>query len=327
MSLTDSEQPDTHRIADVNLAHLGQGWDHHVDLSVLGGYCCDEHFDMSPEIPQSCMLFQNKHSPTKYGEVLEGEDIEFLHPSQLPYLRDAKEGLLCLEIQAGTYSFLLACVKLILRDIKPSLLFYSAAHQPEPTIDHFAGPEYQFLTAHSLEAPYRVPQALDLERLKVLVSGRRVSAEDDIFLLMEDPSYFIDTYREWSEHNDHRPHKICKCRDCRSHIAARVLENAFVNFVYWDDIYRKLCAMPELGIQMSRADESRVKLAEEDCERWAALMGVVWQLLWQPMVLLKDGLPNSPRMRNRYEWAEEVGHTGDWVWLPPNIWMLRLLRS
>lgn len=300
-------------MVDINLAHLGFGWDDHVDLSAFGGFCCDEHFDEDPEFPQSCMLFQKKHSPNKYGQVLEDDDIELLDPRQLPYVRDAKEGLLCLEIQAGTYNFLLACAKLILHDIKPSALFYTAPHQPEPTVDHFARPEYQSLAAHSLEAPYGVPQALDIERLKTLVGGRRSSAEDHIWMLKENPAYFIETYKEWSEHNDHRPHKICNCKNCRNHISARVLENAFRSFIYWDDIYRKLCSMPTLKTQMSRADESRVKLADEDCERWAALMGIVWQMLVLPLALLQDGLPNSPRLRNRYSYSEEVGRDGEWV--------------
>lgn len=259
------------------------------------------------------MLFQKKHSPTKYGQVLEGEDIELLDPSQFPYLRDAKEGLLCMEIQAGTYSFLLECAKLILHDIKPSVLFFTAPHQPEPTVDHFTRPEYQSLAGHSLEAPYGVPQALDIERLMTLVGGRRSSAEDHIWLLKEDPAYFMETYKEWSEHNDHRPHKICNCPNCRDHVAARVLENAFRSFIYWDNIYRKLSTMPTLKVQMSRADESRVRLANEDCERWAALMNVVWHMILLPMELLKHGLPNSPRLRNSYQWSEDVGRDGDWV--------------
>lgn len=317
---TNSKQPDAFRMADVNLAHLGSGWEDHIDLSSLDLYCCDEHFDNSSETPQSCMLFQDKHSPTKYGQVLESDDIiDSLEPDQFPFLRDAKEGLLSLEIQAGTYKFLVKCAKLILHDIKPAL-FFTAAHQPEPNVEHFAGLGYQSLAGHTLESPYRIPQALDLERLKVLVSGRRSSAEDHIWEMKQDPGYFIDTYREWSEHNDHRPQKVCNCKDCRDHISARVLEHAFKSFIYWDDIYRKLCAMPELNVQMSRADESRVRLADEDCQRWAALMGVVWQMLLIPMNLLKDGLPNSPRLRNRYEWSEPVGRDGDWVCY--NLWNL-----
>ncbi|CZT24547.1 uncharacterized protein RCC_10272 [Ramularia collo-cygni] len=264
--------PDIFRISDINLAHLGPGWDDHVNLSALGGFCCDEHFDDTPDIPQSCMLFQKKHSPTAYGQVLEGKDVELLDPSQFPYIRDAKEGLLCLEIQAGTYSFLLACAKLVLHDIDASVLFFTAAHQQEPSVDHFTRPEYHSLTGHFLEAPYGVPQALDIARLKNLVGGRRSSAEDHIWMLKENPAYFVDTYRDWAEHNHHRPHKICNCKNCRDHIAARVLDNAFRSFIYWDDIYRKLCTMPTLKVQMSRADESRVRLADEDCERWAALM-------------------------------------------------------
>lgn len=64
---------------------------------------------------------------------------------------------------------------------------------------------------------------------------------------------------------------------------------------------------------MGRADVSRVKLADQDCQRWASLMGVVWQTLLLPLALLKDGLPNSPRLRNRYEWSEQIGQEGDWV--------------
>lgn len=51
-----------------------------------------------------------------------------------------------------------------------------------------------------LQSSHIVPQELDLDRLTQLVAARRASAEDDLWLLKEDPSYFIHSLRDEKEH-------------------------------------------------------------------------------------------------------------------------------
>lgn len=51
-----------------------------------------------------------------------------------------------------------------------------------------------------LQSSHIVPQELDLDRLTQLVAARRASAEDDLWLLREDPSYFIHSLRDEKEH-------------------------------------------------------------------------------------------------------------------------------
>lgn len=103
-----------------------------------------------------------------------------LTTSLLRHLRRSHEGLLSLEIHQSTYRFLAECTKLILHDITPSMLFLSPT-LPEPAMIGVPAPsQYPSLSAHSLEAPYHIPQMLDLQRLKMLVYSRRQSAEDHV---------------------------------------------------------------------------------------------------------------------------------------------------
>ena len=100
---------------------------------------------------------------------------------------DPMYGLLALEIQHGIYSFLLACTELILHDIDP--MQYSLAPEIlEPRLPEPKAIEWPSLTAEMVEAPYRVPQKMDLARLKTLVGARKAAAEDHLWMLREGKS-------------------------------------------------------------------------------------------------------------------------------------------
>lgn len=203
------------------------------------------------------MLFQATHSPTGYGKVVD-RSITRLEASQLKFVTRLEEGLLALEIQKGIYSFLVSIAKLILHDIAPSD-FFLAPHQPLPTMPRPKRPEkWDSLSAHALEVPYRIPQRPDLQRLETLVKGRRSSDEDHVWLLREDPIYFWDTLREWSEHNGDTTSAKCTCRSFWTRHAGRMITHAFVALVFWDDIHKKLKELPPIEQQMKSANDTKV---------------------------------------------------------------------
>lgn len=176
--------PETFRHADVKSAHLGDSFLPDLDLeseACLEGYCCEDHYlEDHPDSEPHRMSFEKKYSLSGYGAVLDCRTVR-LKLGQHKYMNRCQEGLLALEIQQGIYSFLLKCVKLILHDVEPSM-FFLAPKQPEPSLPSLAKPgEWASLAGHTLQAPYCIPQRLDLERLRILASGRRAAAEDHVW--------------------------------------------------------------------------------------------------------------------------------------------------
>lgn len=51
-----------------------------------------------------------------------------------------------------------------------------------------------------MEAPYRLPLQLDFSRLKALASAERNAWEDYLWVLREDPSFFVETMSDYEQH-------------------------------------------------------------------------------------------------------------------------------
>ncbi|PPJ59583.1 hypothetical protein CBER1_01153 [Cercospora berteroae] len=306
--------PDTFRLADVNAAHLGSGWDRGFDFAdVFEDYCCSEHYLEDHDEDDAGMLFEDRHSPQRYGKLVKHHAIS-LKTSQYKYLRRSNEGLLSLELLQRTYKFLLECVKLILHDIRPTM-FFLAPSAPEPTkMPGSSGlDEYPSMSTHSLEAPYRVPQMLDLKRLQMLVDSRCETSEDHIWLLKEDPGYFAASLREYREHDGETEFG---CRSDWPTALNKMLTNAYLVFVFWDDIAKRLSSMASIDVQLARANDKTVRLARQDEEKWAAMHEVLTRLMMIPISMLYGGLQTSPRLRNRYRFELEDSASpasGRWI--------------
>ncbi|KAK5736050.1 cell agglutination protein Mam3 [Elasticomyces elasticus] len=269
---------------DIDNAHLGAGWEFK---------------------PPKCgtMIFHNQHTPKTYGNTADLADslrsTANLYDWAMQFVSrvDPGLGLLGLEIQAGIYSFLVQCVTLILHDVVPSQ-FFLAPHQPVPPPLIPKRGDWVTLQDHMLEAPYRLPQGLDLDRLKNMVSTRHAAATDHVWLLREDPSYFTETLIEWKEH-DWRE-EVCTCLECWRDAAADMLIHAFNDFLFWHEIHRRFVLMPTVETQLARADLEQVRLQKKDEQRWAELDELVQLILIFPMANIRRGLPGSPRMRQCY---------------------------
>ncbi|KAK3689894.1 hypothetical protein B0T22DRAFT_499480 [Podospora appendiculata] len=112
------------------------------------------------------------------------------------------EGLLILEAQERLLDFLVQCCRQVLHDI-PSDQLVSDAYpsQPEPPLkDTSAAIGFTSLAVMAEEAPYRVPQDLDLEKIETLLAARKALAEDHAWALREDPGYFADHVLEMRDH-------------------------------------------------------------------------------------------------------------------------------
>ncbi|PVH81924.1 hypothetical protein DL98DRAFT_530682 [Cadophora sp. DSE1049] len=110
------------------------------------------------------------------------------------------------------------------------------------------------LAAISAEALYRVPAQLDLERIRNILTARRSAAEDHLWALREDPGYFADTVKDWSEHRNDRlldtrgePHPTGPhTTDFWERVIRNVIGDAYSGFMTWDLLHNQihqLCAL------------------------------------------------------------------------------------
>ncbi|KAI0380602.1 hypothetical protein F5Y04DRAFT_95178 [Hypomontagnella monticulosa] len=112
------------------------------------------------------------------------------------------EGLLILEFQERLLKFLVDCCSTILHDIPWDQMTSDAfAIQAEPPLkESVDATGFNTLSIMAREAPYRPPARLDLQRIESLLSARTLRAEDHIWSLREDPSYFAETILNMKDH-------------------------------------------------------------------------------------------------------------------------------
>ncbi|KAF9117617.1 hypothetical protein BGW39_002003 [Mortierella sp. 14UC] len=110
-------------------------------------------------------------------------------------------GLQILEVQERVYHFLLECCLQILHDMPPEpLMVDDIPIELEPPALSIAEGCSNSLAAVAAMTPYRLPASLNLTRLQDLVAAKRTAAEDHIWSLREDSSYFADFVLDMKEH-------------------------------------------------------------------------------------------------------------------------------
>ncbi|EMD00144.1 hypothetical protein BAUCODRAFT_145454 [Baudoinia panamericana UAMH 10762] len=280
--------------SDIDAAHLGKGW------------------EFAPSRDSEAMLFCDQRTPRTYGSIVGVLENLPCHYDVTKYIFRVHPslGLLGLEIQAGIYTFLLGCATLILHDIDPSQ-FTLAPHQPPPRpLDHVSTHKWGSVRDAMLQKPYRLPHGLDLDRLRSLVSARRASAEDHIWNLREDPSYFTETLLDFKEHSYRAlAHFQHKCASAWNTVAGETIANAFSSLLFWHEIDMRLRIMPSLAQQLKRADYVGRRLAPADELLWAELDEIVNLFVLVPLHRLLGGLPVSPRLRQYYPYGTEEDAT------------------
>ncbi|KAI3481318.1 hypothetical protein L1887_56416 [Cichorium endivia] len=159
---------------EADKAHLGYGW------------------ITQPERDGYAMAFYGKQTPKQYGTVTK---VAFL-PRRIGAVQSYTPiyGLLILEIQQSIYGFLLRCAQAVLHDLNPAD-YVLAPHKQEPPPPKDSTGSWASISKHTIEAYYRTPHETSLDRMKLLVDSRRLSAEDHVSLLREDPGYFLENLK------------------------------------------------------------------------------------------------------------------------------------
>ncbi|KAI5919459.1 hypothetical protein F4810DRAFT_505420 [Camillea tinctor] len=180
--------PSDFAAADGDAMHLGK-----VTMAIVAGF-----------LNLHVMILNGTTQDEEYGKVLAWED----HEDAFDWMHTRRqflpgEGLLILEAQDRLLEFLVACCRLILHDITAEELvsnIYPVIEYEPPRKVRLENGVTTSLAVMAEEAPYRHPSDLDLVRIESLLAARVAHAEDHIWSLREDPSYFSEWLFEMREH-------------------------------------------------------------------------------------------------------------------------------
>ena len=258
------------------------------------------------------MFGVERNSPDTYGELIAWDD----NSDAMSWLMARKgfhpgEGLQLLEIQERLYQFLVKCCLAILHDTpRESLLQGDMPIQPEPPALSTSETGLNSLATVAAEAPYRLPVRLDLARILGIVAAKRSAAEDHIWSLREDPSYFADVVLATRDHrsellpdtrgNQHpslRPHAD---GEFWNRVLANVVADAYFSLAVWDRLHRQMADVQSLMMKYKNDIVPGKDLPEELLEAFLLLDYSLEQFSKGPVGNLNLNVPASPPLRAFY---------------------------
>jgi hypothetical protein len=166
---------------------------------------------------------------------------------------------------------------------------------------------YQSVAAVAAEAPYRVPAHLDLQRLQSLISARRSAAEDHIWALREDPSYFAEVVNDVGEHRQEilldvngRKHPNLKDDVFWERVLGSVVISAYGDLSLWDDVHKQAADLAALHRKYAGVISPKRRLPEELEKSFHVFRYLVNEASKRPISKLKVVVPPSPPMRSSF---------------------------
>ncbi|KAI2603147.1 uncharacterized protein GGS25DRAFT_528173 [Hypoxylon fragiforme] len=259
------------------------------------------------------MIIDGATNATDYGRLISWED----HPHAFVWMMTRKqylpgEGLLVLEAQERLLKFLVDCCKQILHDVPEDTLTTDAFPvQPEPAI-HVEGESSGLgsLALLAAEAPYRVPTHLDLGRIVSLLGARESAAEDHLWALREDPSYFAEQLEDAKEHRSemlkdingdiHPTLRPGHETTFWARLIGQVVASAYAQLEAFSELRRQAKNLQELQ-QKHRSNIDPTKdLPQEYRLAILKFRHYADKLAQGHLAVLRDEVPASPPLRSRY---------------------------
>jgi hypothetical protein len=256
------------------------------------------------------MLLSGQHTAETYGWLVSWEDhdeaFDWMHSG---FQFQPGDGLLVLERQQEMLRFLVKCCHLLIQDMPVSSLVdtsIAAQPEPEPILPRPTNEgRYQSLTAVATEAPYRVPTHLDLRRLQSLISARHFAAEDHIWALREDPSYFAEVVKDASEHRQKtlldvngKSYPVLKGNVFWDRVLGGVVVTACGNLIVWNRLHEQVADLASLHQKYAGDIKPELERA------FHTFRYLVIKASKGPMDQLKVAVPPLPPMRSL--WMREL---------------------
>ncbi|POS75154.1 hypothetical protein DHEL01_v206455 [Diaporthe helianthi] len=257
------------------------------------------------------LVLNGATDPAEYGKLLAWDD----HPEAFNWMHTRKqflpgEGLLVLEAQQRLMKFLVQCCQSILHDI-PADDLASAAYPvlPEPSLKTEGETNgFEALAVMAAEAPYRVPARLDFGRLTSLLDARVSAAEDHLWALREDPSYFSETLLDWKDHRQemlpdlngdaHPVTSKVRSSTLWTRVIGTALSNAYLQLEVFTELSRQARGLQSLQAKYATVISPLKDLPGEYLEALLKFRYYVEQVAKGPLDRLKQVVVASPPMRN-----------------------------
>ncbi|GAO16231.1 hypothetical protein UVI_02000140 [Ustilaginoidea virens] len=256
------------------------------------------------------MLLNGMTRDDDYGKVVGFEE----HPDAFYWMTTRKqflpgEGLVILEAQDRLLAFLVSCCKQILHEIPPGELT-GDKHPilPEPCAKanaHVGG--LASLATLAQEAPYRVPARLDLEKIESLLAARASRAEEHLWALREDPSYFAEQLIEMREHRQemlkdtqgslHPTMKLPRQGLLWARVIGDVILQATLQLEFFSELHGQARKLRILHRKYEREISPLRDLPEEFLGALLKFRHYLNQVTKGPLNLLKQSVVASPPMR------------------------------
>lgn len=176
--------PSTFAMADLSGAHFG--WK-------------TNQMKHPPYLDMYSMVFTGQKCSEDYGRLVSWEeDPKAYQRLHMGCDLSPGEGLVVLEIQHRLYRFLVNICQIILHDYQVEDYRYLLAQPvaPEPSLPTANSREQDMGTSLMItryETAYHLPAKLDVRRLQLLVESKLAEAEDTLWALREDPTFFSTT--------------------------------------------------------------------------------------------------------------------------------------
>ncbi|KAL8995253.1 MAG: hypothetical protein Q9169_004959 [Polycauliona sp. 2 TL-2023] len=263
---------------------------------------------MPPYLSGYTMLLAGQRTQQTYGRMLSWDenDQAFDMMSSGIGLQPG-EGLQVLEIQQRKMQFLQTSAELILQGLPLSDL--SIPKQPEPPQDYLqpSNAEWPSLAKEVEEAPYRMQSAFDVTRLQTFVTARRDEAEDHIWSLREDPSYFHEVALECSEHRQEqiltatgKTHPVIGQDVFWERVLSNLVLDAYGGFLAWDIVCQELGSIARLRSTLPYQETISQELPDSLTEALAHFEHLVDEFSKGPLSMWKVAMMSSPPLRQYF---------------------------
>ena len=268
-----------------------------------------------PVLEEHTMMLTGRTTPETYGELVswhaDKNAIEYLHCGKGFKPGD---GLIILHVQDVTMRFLLHVCVQILHDIPASELIDAKwPIQPQVAVPRTNHHDISYQVEIAEEAPYLVPDNMNLQRLESLLEAKKSAAEDHIWALREDPGYYADVLQDCWDHSqftlkdiDGREHPYIRSRKkflLWNNVICNVVNDAYLGLEYWNELHRQVQEIREF----QRRYEDKVNVDKDLPEEYLCSLLKFQRYLWEAslskMDILRPLAHSSPPLKHAYYYS------------------------
>ncbi|KAF7898880.1 uncharacterized protein EAF01_008093 [Botrytis porri] len=269
-----------------------------ADLGVAGGF-------LSLRFLKDHTLLLEGESVETYGRLVRWTDETMKEKILAGFQHLPHEGLLILEIQYNIYLFLVNWCQALLQDIEVATI-WRLPIEPEPPL-LVKTSDNTTMASIAMETPYLLPSKLDFNRLRAVVIARRLSAEDYIHDLRENPGIFADAMVEASEHriervldDEGKASSSLGTPEFWEDLTRGVVADAYSDIISWDIVSQQLERLGMLQVKHAAVIHPQNSLPEEFLRELLGLKSVLKLIQTGPMNNLTQGLPASLPFRHKF---------------------------